>query len=68
MLNKLSLTRVGEAPRIQGQVFNQMECECQRKVITVFYEMTELDTIGKSANVGRSYERPMLHLSINSIL
>lgn len=36
-----------------------MGCQCQRKVTTVFDEMTELDTIGKSANVGKSYKRPM---------
>lgn len=30
-----------------------MECQCQRKAITVFDEMTKLNTIGKSANVGR---------------
>lgn len=31
-----------------------MGCQCQRKVITVFDEMSKLDTIGKSVNVGRS--------------
>lgn len=30
-----------EAPRSQGQVFNQMGCQCQRKVITVYDEMAE---------------------------
>lgn len=30
--------------------------------------MTEFDTTSKSANVGRSYERPMLYMSINYIL
>lgn len=40
----------------------------QNKVITIFSGMTEFDTTSKSANVGRSYERPMLYMSINYIL
>lgn len=45
-----------------------MRWEHQKKVITIFSGMTEFDTTIKSAKVGRSYERPMLHMCINYIL
>lgn len=56
MLNKLPLTRVGKHLEFKDKSFIKWDVNA-----TVFYEMTELDTFGKSAQVGRSYERPMLH-------